>query len=262
VPVPRTSSENAVTRPIIEANRAKPLSIPTLIERTAGVALDACLNPCVFLTLMVIGLVGLAAMAVPAFAHGHNALSGHGIGHAAVGHGVGHAAAAHGMAHAAVAPSARGALSQLLPADAARQGLWRLVPSPRRVFSLLALYGAFGNAATHAFQLSTPVAALAAALTALLIEWLLLRPLWNLLFRVQAAPCSPLEHLISCEAHAVLPFRNGRGMVSAIRDGRSVQLVACLREEQRKLPVKVGDRLLIEDVDAAQERVTVSFFPS
>lgn len=213
---------------------------------------------------MVVGLVGLVAMAVPAFAHGHQALSGHGVGHAGVGHGIGHAAAAHGMAHAAVAPSApnvRGALSQLLPADAAQQGLWRLVPSPRRVFSLLALFGAFGNAGTHAFHLSTPVAALGAAVPALLLEWLVLRPLWNVLFRVQAAPCSPLEQLISSEARAVLPFRNGRGMVSAIRDGRSVQLVACLREEQRALPVKVGDRLLIEDVDAAQERVTVSFFP-
>ncbi len=220
---------------------------------------------------MVIGLVGLTAMAVPAFAHGHNALSGHGVGHSGVGHagighagvgqGIGHAAAAQGMAHASVTPGARGALSQLLPADATQQGLWRLVPSPRRVFSLLALYGAFGNAGTHAFHLSLLTAALAAALPALLLEWSALRPLWNVLFRVQAAPCSPLEQLISCEARAVVPFRNGRGMVSAIRDGRSVQLMASLREEQRALPVKVGDRLLIDDVDAARERVTVSFFP-
>ncbi|HEY3255334.1 MAG TPA: hypothetical protein VGJ91_15350 [Polyangiaceae bacterium] len=214
----------------------------------------------VFLTLMVIGLVGLAAMAFPAFGHSHGGLSGHGAGHVGVTHGVGHAA--HGTANACAAPGARSALQQLLPADAVHHGLWRLVPSPRKVFSLLSLYGAFGNAARNAFHLSPGLAAVSAVLPALLIEWLLLRPLWNVLFRVQAAPSSPLEELISSEARAVVPFRNGRGMVSAIRDGRSVQLVASLREEQRMLPVKVGDRLVIEDVDAAQERVTVAFFPS
>ena len=216
---------------------------------------------------MVIGLVGLVAMAIPAFGHGHGAWSGHGaahgIGHANAAHGIGHASAAHGVAHAPAVPTAgaRGALQQLLPADAVQHGLWRLVPSPRKVFSLLALYGAFGNAAVHALKISPFVAAFAALLPALSIEWFLLRPLWNVLFRVQAAPSSPLEQLIASEARAVLPFRNGRGMVSAVRDGRSVQLVACLREDQHFLPVKVGDRLLIESVDAARERVTVSFFP-
>lgn len=214
----------------------------------------------VFATLMVIGLVGLGAMAIPAFGRGHHSLGGRGIGHASAGHGLGHGGPAHGMSHAGVAPNARGTLQQVFPADGRPHGLWRFVPSPRRVFSLLALFGAFGNAGTHAFHLPMPVAALAALVPTLLIEWLLLSPLWNLLFRVQSAPSSPLEQLISSEARAVLPFRNGRGMVSAIRDGRSVQLVAYLREEQRLLPVKVGDRLVIEDVDAARERVTVSFF--
>jgi hypothetical protein len=47
-------------------------------------------------------------------------------------------------------------------------------------------------------------------------------------------------------------------MVSTVRDARRVQLAAQLRRDQAALPVKVGDRLLIEDVDAANERVTVS----
>lgn len=207
---------------------------------------------------MVIGLAGLAAMAIPAFGHGHGALSGH-----ASAHGIGHASAAHGVTHPCVmpAPGARSALQQLLPADAVHRGAWRFVPSPRKVFSLLALYGAFGNAALHALKLSPEMAALSAVLPALAIESLLLRPLWNVLFRVQAAPSSPLEQLISSEAFAVSCFRNGRGMVSIIRDGRSVQLMACIREDQRFLPVRVGDRLLIESVDATRERVTVSFFP-
>ncbi len=198
---------------------------------------------------MVIGLVGLAAMAIPAFGHSHGALSGHAA------HGVSHAA--HGAAPVTAA-SARGALQHLLPADAARESRWRFLPSPRALFSLLALYGAFGNAALHAFRLSFLAAVLAAAVPALLIEWLLVRPLWNVLFRVQAAACSPLEQLIMSEALAVVPFRNGRGIVSTVRDGRRVQLVAALREDQRAFPVKVGDRLSIEDVDAANERVTVA----
>jgi hypothetical protein len=148
----------------------------------------------------------------------------------------------------------------LLPADPARESRWRFLPSPRAVFSVLALYGAFGNAGVHAFHLSFVLAALAALLPTLLVERLFVRPLWNALFRVQGAACSPLEHLISSEAQAVVPFRNGRGMVSTVRDGRRVQLAARLRKDQESLPVKVGDRLLIEDVDAAKERVTVSAF--
>ncbi len=213
--------------------------------------------------LLVIGLVGLAAMAIPAFGHSHGALSGHGahagIGHAAhgpLGHG-----AVHGSAHANAAPvvsSARGALQHLLPADAAHASGWRFVPSPRAVFSLLALYGAFGNAGVHAFHLPFLVAALAASFPALLVERLLVRPLWNLVFRLEAPACSPLEQLVLSEAEAVTTFRNGRGMVSTVRDGRRVQLVATLRKDQEALPVKVGARLVIEDVDSANERVTVS----
>ena len=198
---------------------------------------------------MVIGLVGLAAMAIPAFGHSHGALSGHGAGHGP-----------HGVSNAAAAPHARAVWQQLPPADPAHESRWRLLPSPRTVFSVLALYGAFGNAGVRAFHLSFALAALAALLPTLLVEWLFVRPLWNALFRVQGAACSPLEQLVSNEAHAVVPFRNGRGMVSTVRDGRRVQLAACLSKGQESFPVKVGDRLLIEDVDAAKERVTVSVF--
>ena len=60
------------------------------------------------------------------------------------------------------------------------------------------------------------------------------------------------------EATAVTPFRGGRGLVSVVRDGRLVQFSARLIDTQASLPVRVGDRLRIEDVDAARERVTVS----
>ncbi len=203
-----------------------------------------------FLILMVMGLVGLAAMAIPAIGRGHGALSGHG---GLSGHG---ALSAH--AGAASVAGGRGALQQVLPADAAHEGRLRFVPSPRALFSVLALYGAFGNAALHAFHLPGLLAALAALPPALVVEWALVRPLWRVLFRVQAAESTPLEQLVANEARAVLAFRNGRGLVSTVRDGRRVQLVATLREDQRAWPVKVGDRLLIEEVDAARERVTVT----
>lgn len=215
-----------------------------------------------FLILMVIGLVGLAAMAIPAFGHSHGALSGHGVGHGGVGHGgVAHGSVAHGAGHVGATPAAggsRGALAQLLPADPAHDSRWRFVPSPRAVFSVLALYGAFGNAGVHAFHLPWLMAALGATVPALLVEWALVRPVWRLLFRVQGVASTPLEQLVLSEAQAVVPFRNGRGVVSVVRDGRRVQLIASLRSDQLALPIKVGDRLMIDDVDASHERVTVS----
>jgi len=191
----------------------------------------------VFLTLMVVGLVGLVMMAVPALGghrhllrvrtHGH--LHGHGTGPA--NHG------GHGQA--------------------ARDGL-RFIPSPRALFSVFALYGAFGNALVRAAHLTTARAALIAVGPALLTEWLLIRPIWNLLFRFQGQASSPLEALIMSEAEAVVPFRNGRGIVATVRDGRRVQLQARLSPGQSALPVKCGQRLRIEDVDARRECLTVS----
>ena len=188
-----------------------------------------------FLTLMVAGLVGLVMMALPALG-GHRLLShlpthGHGQGTSLAHHG--------GQAHAV------------------RHGL-RFIPSPRALFSTLALYGAFGNALVRAAHLTTTRAAWLAILPALLTEWLLIRPIWNLLFRFQGQASPPLEALIMSEAEAVVPFRNGKGIVTTVRDGRRVQLQARLSEGQATLPVKFGQRLRIEDVDARRECVTVS----
>ncbi len=245
-----------------------------------------------FLTLMVIGLVGLVMMAIPALGgHGHAAPTGHagaighgaGAGHAlgtghAVGSGAGHAL---GTGHAGpgassgqpapcapVAPPSQGASQALAqavlpagapPADARpSRGILRFVPSPRAIFSVLALYGAFGNALVHAGHQPFLVAALLAAIPALLIERFAVRPIWNLVFRFQASPSAPLDTLLLCEAKAATPFRNGKGIVSVVREGRLVQLAARLSESDASLPISVGERLRVEDVDAKQERVTVS----
>jgi hypothetical protein len=209
----------------------------------------------VFLIVMVVGLVGLAMMAIPAFAR-HGTAPSH--GHLPP-HGPAHGPAHLPPAHAPAPGHAHGPDQELLPAPAgASSGIARWVPSPRGVFTALALYGAFGNALIEAFHLPALVAALAAVIPTLLVERFAVRPLWNLVFKFQAQPSASLENLILCEAMAVVPFRNGRGIVSTNREGRMVQLRACLADDQGSQQVNVGDRLRIEDVDAQRERVTVS----
>jgi hypothetical protein len=223
-----------------------------------------------FLVLMAIGLVGLAVMAVPAFGrhggplHGTHALrSGHLAGLAASGRGptaaligAGQVAAAGHVAVGHVGPSG-GADPTGLVRREPRPGLARFLPSPRLVFSLLALYGAFGNV-LRAAHLTMLTAAVVAVLPAALVERFVVTPVWRLLFRFQAPPSAPLEELILSEATAVTPFRNGRGIVSTIRDGRLVQFSARLVDAQARTPVKVGDRLRVEDLDPKNERLTVS----
>jgi len=200
-----------------------------------------------FLIMMVIGLVGLAMMAVPAFARHGTAPPAHGPAHLPT----------HGPAHAN-APD-----QEMLPAPAPTpSGIGRWLPSPRGIFTALALYGAFGNVFIDAFHLPMLLAALAAVIPTLLVERFAVRPLWNLVFRFQAQPSASLDQLILGEAIAVVPFRNGRGIVSTNREGRIVQLRACLSTDQASQQVNVGDRLRIEDVDAPNERVTVSVLPS
>jgi hypothetical protein len=223
----------------------------------------------VFLTLMVVGLVGLFMMALPAFGHhghahpgGGHAPGGHAaLGHAHGGHALGHAHGGHAApGHAHASPNAStDPKTALIPTEAdSPHGLVRFLPTPRAIFTLLALFGAFGNALVRAAHLGTWAAALVAALLAFALERLVVRPLFNLVFRFQGKPSAPLTALLFSEATAVTPFRNGRGLVSVVREGRVVQLSAHLRSSDLGATVSVGDRLRIEDVDEARERVTVS----
>ena len=61
-----------------------------------------------------------------------------------------------------------------------------------------------------------------------------------------------------CDATAVTPFRNGRGLVSVEHDGQIVQFSARLQSTHINVPVKVGDALYVEEVDAANQRMLVS----
>src|SRR5579871_6264311 len=171
----------------------------------------------IFLASMILGLAGMALMALPGFArHGHAGTAPHGIGH--LGHGA--VQAGHGATHA---PGVH-----VAGTDAGHIGaglFWRL-PSPRVIFSLMTLFGAFGYALVGAAHVAPLPAGLLAVIPALLVERFAVTPLWNLLFRFQGTPCASLEELTMTEAKAVTPFRNGRGLVSVVRDGRLVQLRA------------------------------------
>ncbi|MGH7329956.1 MAG: hypothetical protein ACREJX_16545, partial [Polyangiaceae bacterium] len=185
------------------------------------------------MTLMVVGLLGLLAMALPAFAgsRSHGALARGGAHAKIFARGGAHAGAlargAHGLKGVAqsklAAVSTRGGSQDLIPADIERPSHLWFIPSPRAICSVLALYGAFGNALLRAAHFSPLAAALVAAVPAILVEKFAVTPLWRLLFRFQGQPSSPLEELILAEAKAVTPFRNGRGMVSLVRDGMMVQ---------------------------------------
>lgn len=205
-----------------------------------------------FLTLMVIGLVGLLVMALPAFSRhagvGRLGHATHGALHA--GHGL------HGVHGALQAKAAVGAAPSgaMVSAAARATGVTRFLPSPRLVFSVLALYGAFGNALVRAAHLTTWVAALVAVLPAAALERYAVTPLWRLVFRFDGHASSPLEELVLAEATAVTAFRNGRGIVSLVRDGRLVQFPARLTDAHANLQVRVGDRLRVEDLDTHRER--------
>ncbi|MEO6772117.1 MAG: hypothetical protein ABI467_03735 [Kofleriaceae bacterium] len=187
-----------------------------------------------FLILMVVGLAGLAVMALPALGR-----------HGTVGHG----------AHALHAGHVANAGKALVHSRAT--AITRYVPSPRLVLSMLALYGAFGNVFVAA-HLPAWSAALLAIVPAALVERFAITPIWRSLFRLELQASGPLGEIVMSEATAVTPFRSGRGVVSVVREGRLVQFSARLIEADANLPVRVGDRLRIEDVEGARERVTVS----
>lgn len=209
-----------------------------------------------FILLMAAGITGMVMMALPGLMHGH---VGHiHIGHThAGGHIAPHAATGAHTAHGAAAHHAGAGGRPQAEMGAGRAWFGGLIPSPRTIFSLLALYGAFGFAFVDGLHMTQTIAALAALVPAWGIERFLITPLWNMLFRYQAEPDTPLECLAFTEAKAVTPFSNGRGIVSVVRDGRCVQFSAHLIEEQAGMPIKVGERLLVENVDAEKERLTV-----
>jgi len=80
--------------------------------------------------------------------------------------------------------------------------------------------------------------------------------------RFASAPAVTLESSVTDEATAVTSFdANGQGIISLEVDGQVVQILATLRADDRALGaarVRAGQRVRIDEVDAAQNRCTVS----
>jgi hypothetical protein len=96
---------------------------------------------------------------------------------------------------------------------------------------------------------------------ALAFESLLVRPLWSLVSRFASEPALTLETGVMDYAEAVTGFnRQGEGLVRLDLDGQVVQLLGVLTSSERAAGVRVaaGDRLLVEGVDSARQRCTVS----
>ncbi|MGI4790256.1 MAG: hypothetical protein ACRYFS_15570 [Janthinobacterium lividum] len=187
----------------------------------------------IYTTLFLIGLIGLFAQAVLGMSHG-SGHSGH-TGHAShTGH-TGHAEhGAHHSSHSERGPSP----------------LWTLL-SPLAIFSLSLGAGATGLL-LHPAHLGVALTALAAILGGCVFFGLLVRPIWNLLFRFASTPSTALEGMVARQAEAVTSFdRSGRGLVGLTIDGQWVRVLATLEQEgQFDAPaIRPGEQLTVISVD-------------
>lgn len=202
---------------------------------------------------LLLGVLGLGAMALSGLGHqGHG-----GQGHGGHGHHGGDLHGAHGhTGH----PAHPGNGSDAHHGPGGRDSiLWSLM-SPRILFSLALGFGATGLL-IRPFTPDGIVRAALAVLGAVIFERLIVTPLWNFTMRFASKPALTLESAVADEATAVTSFdANGQGIVSIEVDGQIVQILATLQPTDRSLGVRVraGQRVRIEDVNAAASRCTVS----
>jgi hypothetical protein len=221
-----------------------------------------------YIFCVVLGAAGMAAMALLGFtsshsggAHAHDTGGHefHGIaGHihsappAQGGHAITHGATGHG-AHAHATPAA----GHVHP-EGWKSQAWSWL-SPRVLFNVLVGFGATGLVAE---KLLGPILALPIALVGgLAFEAVVVRPIFNSLFRFESQPAQTLESAIMSQGKAVTGFDvNGNGLVSLELGGEVVQILGTLTRDERSAGVRVraGDAVRIEDVDSARNRITVS----
>lgn len=195
---------------------------------------------------LALGATGLALMGLSGFVH---MAGGHHAGHA---HGGSHAG--HHFAHARGA--LRGRAAGRGSAGATRT-LWALL-SPRPLFSILVGFGVAGVLLESRLD---GAALLGVAIAGgLAFEGMLVRPLWNFLFRFESSPAQTLEHTIGDVARAATSFdAGGNGLVMLELDGQVVQVLGSLRRQDREAGVRVhaGDPVQIDDIDPERNRCTV-----
>jgi translation initiation factor IF-1 len=218
-----------------------------------------------YIFCVVLGAAGMAAMALLGFtsshsggAHAHDT-GGHEF-HGVAGHihstptaHAGHIAAhGHAGAHAHAVTHGHG------HPDTWKSTAWSWL-SPRVLFNVLVGFGATGLIAE---KLVGPVLALPIALVGgLAFEALVVRPIFNSLFRFESQPAQTLESAIMSQGKAVTGFDvNGNGLIALELGGEIVQILGTLTADERKAGIRVraGDAVRIEDIDSQRNRCTVS----
>ncbi|HJP59147.1 MAG TPA: hypothetical protein VJ865_04090 [Gemmatimonadaceae bacterium] len=217
-----------------------------------------------YIFCVVLGAAGMAAMALLGFTSSHGGgthahdTGGHEF-HGVAGHI--HSSptppAGHTITHVPVAHG-HGVLHTHVQNDTWKSTAWSWL-SPRVLFNVLVGFGATGLVAE---KLLGPVLALPIALVGgLAFEAVVVRPIFNSLFRFESQPAQTLESAIMSQGKAVTGFDvNGNGLVSLELGGEVVQILGTLTRDERNAGVRVraGDAVRIEDVDSARNRITVS----
>jgi hypothetical protein len=203
----------------------------------------------VYAFALALGAAGLAAMTFLGFQHGHTP------GHHGGSHHTGHSGGDHPVGdHSGHSHDPSG---QHHHGNGSTR--WALFLSPRIWFSVLVGFGATGLLLQH--HITGLILLGLALLGGIAFEGLLMRPLWSLVSRFESEPAMTLETGVMDDAEAVTGFnRQGEGLVRLDLDGQVVQLLGVLTADERTAGVRVaaGDRLLVEAVDPARQRCTVS----
>ena len=189
-----------------------------------------------FLTAMVLGLVGLIAMAVLGLSHGrhHGQHSSHGHHEVGIGHNH-HAHGTHQHSSHSHGSSEHNALGQLL-----------IFLSPRAIFSLALGFGAVGMTVSFLPQF---LAVIVAGAGAILFERLLVQPYWNAMFKFASTPAKNLESVKGALATANTNFdANGQGLIELELDGQVRQVLGTLKDKTSG--VTRGQQIRIDAVNS------------
>ena len=220
-----------------------------------------------YIFTLVLGAAGMAAMAILGFTSSHGGGAHH--GHDTAGHelhGVaGHHAVTppHAAGHA-IAHSHNGAHTHAPAHNAVHQhsdwksNVWSWL-SPRVLFNVLVGFGATGLLVE---RLTGPFLALPIALIGgIAFETVVVRPIFNSLFRFESQPAQTLEAAIMSEGKAVTGFDiNGNGLIAVELGGEIVQVLGTLTRNEQTAGVRVraGDIVRVEEIDSVRNRCTVS----
>ena len=189
-----------------------------------------------FLTAMVLGLVGLISMAVLGLSHagGHGQHSSHGqhdIGH-------GHSDGGHPHSNHTHGSSEHSIVSQLLA-----------FVSPRAIFSLALGFGAIGMTVSF---LPKILAVLVAGAGAILFERFLVEPYWYALFRFVSTPAKNLESVKGALATANTNFdANGQGLIELELDGQVRQVLGTLQDKTSSVTRGAQVRIEVVNTDGS-----------